>query len=156
MIEKICNKCNIVKTEEDFYKYKQKNGKINTHNQCKKCKLDSERNTIDKDRVKAYKLKYYLANKHKAVEYNLRQYNLTLSEYNILLESQNYVCKICKKTETSKSCGGNQKLLSVDHCHITGRVRGLLCQKCNTSLGILNEDINILTNMIIYLKDNEK
>lgn len=44
--------------------------------------------------------------------------------------------------------------LYIDHCHTNGHVRGLLCQKCNSALGLLQDDINILTNAINYLKKN--
>jgi len=41
----------------------------------------------------------------------------------------------------------------VDHCHVTGKYRGLLCNRCNTSLGFVNDDIELLENMVKYLKE---
>jgi hypothetical protein len=60
---------------------------------------------------------------------------------------QNDLCKICIKPN-SKRYGR----LSVDHCHKTNKVRGLLCDKCNMAIGLLYDDITILNNVINYLK----
>jgi len=43
--------------------------------------------------------------------------------------------------------------LLVDHCHVTGKYRGLLCNRCNTSLGFVNDDIELLEKMVNYLKE---
>lgn len=62
-----------------------------------------------------------------------RKYGITLEKYNEMLSSQDFVCKICKKPETIKTNIRTNKL-AVDHCHSTGKVRDLLCMKCNTVL----------------------
>lgn len=78
-----------------------------------------------------------------------RKYKLTIEDYNELLEKQNNVCAICKKVEDVKQ---GQKIikLAVDHNHITGKIRGLLCVKCNVAVGrvemYLNEVIQYLEN----------
>lgn len=59
--------------------------------------------------------------------------------------------KLCKRCKISKSLEEFHKKLSVDHCHKTGKVRGLLCSNCNTAIGLLKEDINVLKNAINYL-----
>jgi hypothetical protein len=78
-------------------------------------------------------------------------YKLKLEEYQNLLEAQNSECKICK----TKTPGKNRISFSVDHCHKTGKVRGLLCIKCNSLLGHAKDQIEILENAIQYLKDSE-
>lgn len=78
-------------------------------------------------------------------------YGITLEDYNKLLVSQNNVCAICHRTETSK-LNGKVKLLSVDHNHSTDKVRGLLCGKCNSALGLLDEDLTIISNLVIYIR----
>ena len=78
-----------------------------------------------------------------------RHYNITFAEYNILLESQNYRCAICRRTDNSTA---RTKNFCVDHCHETGRVRGLLCNSCNRAIGLLGDNINTLSNAIDYLK----
>jgi hypothetical protein len=65
-------------------------------------------------------------------------YNLTVLEYESILKSQNDCCKICKKHKSKW-----KRNLSVDHCHKTGKIRGILCTKCNTSLAwfeLFNEE----------------
>lgn len=75
------------------------------------------------------------------------KYGITPNEYNSLLENQNHVCAICKTN-------GNGKRLAVDHDHKTGRVRGLLCNRCNISLGAFNDDKELLLKSILYLEKN--
>lgn len=82
----------------------------------------------------------------------LAKYGITKPEYDQLLKEQGGVCAICRKSETVKQ-GGEVKSLSVDHNHQTGKIRGLLCSKCNMVLGKIN-DINILANAINYLEKN--
>lgn len=82
-------------------------------------------------------------------------FGITLDDYNELFNKQNGVCAICGKPETVKSCYSNNiKKLSIDHNHITGQVRGLLCDRCNRLLGYAKESIQNLQNAITYLKRN--
>lgn len=69
--------------------------------------------------------------------------------------SQNGVCAICGKPETEKSRKGNVRSLHVDHNHDTGKVRGLLCGKCNRSIGVLGDSVQILRNAVKYLEHYE-
>lgn len=76
-----------------------------------------------------------------------RDYNITLEQYDLMLEKQNYSCLICNShVDTQK------KELSVDHCHKTGTIRGLLCKSCNTGLGNFKDDVNIMKKAIEYLE----
>ena len=81
----------------------------------------------------------------------LKEYNTTLEDFNNRLEEQGHKCKICGKEETRKFNSTRWKL-SVDHCHKTGRVRGLLCAKCNVGLAKFEEDEQQFLNAIRYLK----
>jgi hypothetical protein len=66
----------------------------------------------------------------------LWRFNITLEEYQVLFESQGGVCKICSNPETAKKNKSEElRMLAVDHDHDTGKVRGLLCSRCNTQLG---------------------
>ena len=73
-----------------------------------------------------------------------KSYGITLDDYNALSESQNHVCAIC---ETNKG----KRRMAVDHCHDTGKIRGLLCKDCNTGIGNLNDDPNLLHKALEYL-----
>ena len=87
--------------------------------------------------------------------HNLKRYcGFTLEDYEREFEKQGGVCAICKRTEDTKRGNGDDAIrpLHVDHCHLTNQFRGLLCSRCNTSLGLLREDIDVFTQAISYLK----
>lgn len=87
-------------------------------------------------------------------EHALRCYNLTVEQYNLLLEKQGYVCAICG---TDKP-GGNRhsKHFHVDHDHVTGAVRGLLCCNCNRGLGILGDNADNIKRVLVYLESHKE
>lgn len=69
------------------------------------------------------------------------------------LDTQNGNCAICHKPETSKDARYKKtKRLALDHCHKTMNLRDLLCSRCNTTLGRMEESIPLLQNMIEYIK----
>ncbi len=74
-------------------------------------------------------------------------YKITLGEYNEILAAQGGVCAICGGTDESKL--GH---LSVDHCHDTKKIRGLLCGKCNVALGNFKDSVANLAKAIQYLE----
>jgi hypothetical protein len=80
-----------------------------------------------------------------------RRFNLSLEDYNKMLDAQGGKCAICLQPETQKRAG-KLKALSVDHSHITGAIRGLLCSDCNTGIGKLKDSTEILMNAVEYLK----
>ena len=83
--------------------------------------------------------------KNSAVKYKLEsQYGITVEQYNQMLENQNYCCAICGTEPVNRR-------LSVDHDHITGQVRGLLCPKCNMGLGCFRDEIPRLERASQYL-----
>lgn len=120
---------------------------------CIKCS-----SSLNKHKFKSGKLhKNYKHGLSKTKEYRrncqlLRNYNITLREYRELLKQQNNVCKICNKTNTKKFKNKITPLV-VDHDHRTGKVRGLLCNKCNSALGYFKENLINLEKAIMYLKD---
>ena len=108
----------------------------------------------NKEKVRAQELQYRQQHPEKIKEHDLlANHGITLKEYNILLSSQNNVCKICGKLETSKEKNKKVKSLAVDHDHKTGKIRGLLCGKCNKGIGLFQDSIEILTNAICYLQE---
>lgn len=82
----------------------------------------------------------------------LHRYGITVEDYERRLQEQNGVCGLCRLPEMAKGRSGSVKLLSVDHCHRTGKVRALLCSSCNTGLGSFRDDPATLTAAIQYLK----
>lgn len=129
-----------------------------------KCK---EKYHANKEKRREYQKAYYAKNKERLAAANreryanqrevyyermiYNRYGITLADYDRMLEEQNGVCKICEGT-----CDHPQRrnlgTLSIDHCHTTGKVRGLLCNKCNSLLGWAKDDTNTLKKAIEYLE----
>lgn len=133
MIYKVCNKCGLSKALTEFHKAtKCPDG---YRPECKTC------HNLYKKEVTRRK-KY-------------AEYGITHEEYEELYEFQGGLCKICGNEETRiHHQTGTKILLAIDHDHVTGKVRGLLCANCNLALGYVKDDIMTLENMIKYLREN--
>lgn len=79
-----------------------------------------------------------------------KKFGMTVEEYRELSASQDDTCAICRRPESAVR-NGKPLPLAVDHCHVSESVRGLLCGKCNTLLGLANDDIETLQSAIAYL-----
>lgn len=89
--------------------------------------------------------------------FDLSKFGLTPEFYDFLSDIQCHKCLICNKEETAISKITKRQLrLSVDHDHSTGKVRGLLCKRCNLILGMLEDDIEVFKNMVYYLEYHSK
>lgn len=140
MKEFICKYCpeNGPQPENQFGRYKPKDRQRWTRRlKCNTCRK--------KEEAKRYrenpdcKLRMQI----RARDYNLKKiYNLTFEEVQKLIIEQNNQCKICNKIMQKPN---------VDHCHESGKVRGLLCWNCNVALGYFKDNINNLSNAIKYL-----
>jgi hypothetical protein len=95
-----------------------------------------DRYARDPERVKTFQRRSYLK----------RAYGITDSDYEARLRAQGGVCAICGR------CDSRRYRLAVDHCHLTGRVRGLLCGKCNRALGYFEDSTELLLGAAIYLE----
>jgi hypothetical protein len=80
-----------------------------------------------------------------------RRRGITVEQYNSMVLDQDNKCKICNRAETRKNRNGETGRLSIDHCHNSNKVRGLLCHNCNTGIGKFFDDIELLKNAISYL-----
>ena len=78
-----------------------------------------------------------------------RNYGITPKDYDAMVETQNNECLICFASGDKE----RNKRLVVDHCHASGKVRGLLCNKCNLLLGHADDTIDRLERAILYLKE---
>jgi len=87
-----------------------------------------------------YRRKAYQQNKHKRL---FLRYGITISDFKNMEKQQGYVCAICKQKPKTT--------FHVDHCHSTGKVRGLLCSSCNMALGLLKDNKMFLSQAIDYL-----
>lgn len=80
-------------------------------------------------------------------------YDLAPGDYDAMLTAQGGACAICRQPETATR-NGVVKALAVDHCHDSGVTRGLLCQRCNTAIGSLNDDPALIEAAAAYLRRN--
>ena len=79
-------------------------------------------------------------------------FNLTYDQYVDKLQAQNFVCAICGEGETARDRAGDARQLAVDHCHRTGKIRGLLCSNCNLALGHFKDQKARLLSALVYLE----
>lgn len=102
------------------------------------------------------KPEYGKRKKQYSIKERVTRYGLSLNEYNDLLLKQNNKCAICKEPETVKDSRTKTiKSLSIDHDHATNKVRGLLCNMCNTGLGRFRDNIDLMTAATNYLMSNK-
>jgi len=106
-----------------------------------------EKRLYDIDYRKTYKVRINDVIKNCKI---LKRYGINLAEFNEMFETQNGQCKICGDVMKPIRTKG-YKHACIDHCHITKRVRGLLCDDCNKAIGYLKDDIEILQSAIKYL-----
>lgn len=147
-----CNKCGVEKDLISSF-YKDKNGRNGRKSICKQCSNKNRVKNYAENRGHQRQVKdawnarnpESIKKTQKKKELRLR-YGLTPSQYEELLSIQNGVCAICGNV-----CPSGKKL-AVDHNHDTGFVRGLLCIKCNTAIGKLNDDPNMLRKALAYLE----
>lgn len=141
---KICPGCKISKPFEEYHRNSSRRDGRCFH--CKDCHLI---------RSRAYsKAKDRNANRARMLKVN---YGITEEEYLHMFVRQGGVCACCGGEETKFSNrAGAIMNLSVDHCHKTGRVRALLCNECNTALGMLHEDperVECLMKYVLNIKE---
>lgn len=153
-MEKQCNKCKLIKPKCEFDTKKFRSGNLGLSGSCKFC-----RNAYAKQAYRANPSNWRTKNKNNYLKHKLgyrnrqlkNNFGISLEEYDLILKNQNGKCAICNKTEGEKR-NGKTKYLAVDHCHKTGRIRGLLCGKCNKALGLLEDNMAIINKAIDYLQ----
>ena len=145
----ICTKCKVEK-DNSLFRIRL-NSKSGLQYWCKscECQANKKRYISKPKRILIPKEKHLI--KLDAFKRMLKfRYNITYQEYTEMYHLQNHSCKICK----TPNYLADRKGLQVDHCHRTGKVRALLCPKCNTLLGICNDNIDRLESSILYLKEH--
>ena len=154
IITKKCKKCG----ETDFYKsggckncVKARNNKYRAEHPEEARARHKKYHAEHREEHCAYNKKHYAEHREEARAIALmRNYGITIEEYDNMFAAQNGICAICGKPQ-------NGKRLFVDHNHETDKVRGLLCQNCNIALGHMGDDAQLLIKAIDYLmKDNQR
>ena len=147
---KECKKCGCVLEVGNNWTHTYKN---NYDYRCLSCMREYNKDNYDSDKHKDYMKEYHQkpTSKLKKRDNHLkRAYGITLKEYNKMWKQQEGCCRICGDHELVLN-----KTLHVDHCHTSGKVRGLLCSNCNTGLGMFKDNQEILKNAVDYLKGEE-
>lgn len=147
-VVKKCADCCQVKPVAEFYASKGRPGG-ERDGFCKECRRARDRlrqASRNKD-IAARLAKDPLYFRRKKL---IRMYGITVEDFDAMLARQGGVCAICQKPESRVLYGQNAALV-VDHNHQTGKMRDLLCHRCNTSLGIV-EDAEFLAKALAYLK----
>lgn len=151
--QKICSSCKTIKPISEFYK--------DTHmttgykSMCKPCNYEITKawRNSHRDVINAGDRKRRINNldemHKKDRKKNLKQnFNITLEDYNFMLIKQDYKCAICGSKSSGRKDHTN---FNVDHNHLTGKIRGLLCGPCNILLGNANDSPQIIQSAITYL-----
>lgn len=119
---------------------------VATHRECTMCKVMKELEQFNKHGGGTAYLDRHPYCKDCSSERHLRQkYSLTMKNKQEMFERQNRSCKICLRDMEIKQ-------IHVDHCHTSGKVRGLLCSACNKSIGLMKDDPESCLRMAEYLK----
>ena len=140
---KKCLQCNKRKSTDFFRLRKNKPGR-NPHleSYCKACEAENNRRRYENVKH-IYKIRDFGR--------NCEKFGITVEEYKKMFDLQNGKCGICNQHETQRR-NGVLKNLAIDHCHVTGKNRMLLCNACNTAIGLLKENIEIIEAAVLYLK----
>lgn len=162
---KICIKCKVAKEATDKLYYRLPSGRL--RGMCRNCEsvkykdwyiTNKERHLLtsrkwqkkNPKKVTLYLRKYRETHPKQYFQYALKgRYGLSLDEYWKMSKLQGGKCAICQNGENSNK---SKKLLSVDHCHKTNKVRGLLCDRCNLGLGLLGDSSEIIAKALKYMR----
>jgi hypothetical protein len=140
---KACIQCKQELPFDAFYHRTLKSGRLHILAACKQCTIDAVTRYDRKPKNKA---------RQKELHFE-RRYRLSMKSYKKLLDAQNSVCAICQLPESSLAPStGKPKMLCVDHDHVTGVVRGLLCSNCNRALGWFGDSLETIRAAVAYLE----
>jgi hypothetical protein len=153
----MCRKCQTEKDDSNWYR---RNGKPVGY--CKECtakvnrawiKAHKERyNEIRRSWAKRHRSEHYGMMRQRELKAKCKKYGKTVEWYTETLEKQDHVCAVCKRPEERANAKyGTLVGLSIDHDHVTGRVRGLVCNWCNRALAVVEKVDNWPSLAAAYL-----
>lgn len=130
-----CRECGVVATSlNDLHIFAKGSAyKFGRQNWCISCRNNNEKSISNNN----------------SLEKRVKKFGITVTQYEDMITSQNNSCAICKKHKDDFT--GRGKNFHIDHCHTSGKVRGLLCSNCNTGLGQFKDNVQYLENAIQYV-----
>jgi hypothetical protein len=149
-MERTCKKCKETKPLDKFHKSKRHS--LGRKLECADCTnkyLNNHYHINSKNNLEF---------KRKRTDYNYkRTYGISYEKYLEMCKDRNYMCDICNdvKIPAGTSPIGSKDILVLDHCHETNKIRGILCQNCNQGIGLLRDNVDILTSAHLYLLQTE-
>jgi len=156
-ITKLCPTCGQIKGRVEFSKDKKsKDGLLYCCKTCRETYRKSWRN-LNRTKDNAVSREWQRRNKEKLKLIRLKwklkhKFKLPLDAYQKMLEAQDGKCAICKTTVP----GRGNKLFSIDHCHSSCLVRGLLCNNCNSMIGYAKDNSDTLEAGALYLRNRKE
>lgn len=135
--------CKLEKPINSFYKHPL--AKDGYHTRCQKCLREATRISryLHPEKWRSYGRVSTLRNR----------YGLEIDDYEALAKAQEGKCAICETIHVNRRGANN---FAVDHDHVTGAVRGLLCHKCNRGLGCFNDSAELVIKAALYLKSQKE
>jgi hypothetical protein len=136
-MDKTCSRCGEVKPPTEYHNKTRRDGTPGKVARCRSCECELKKLRYDpvKHRDRTIRTKF----------------GITSADYDEILKSQGNECAICGTTEFKYSRGRRPH---IDHCHETGKVRGLLCGHCNLGIGQFFDNVSLLERAITYLKEH--
>lgn len=108
---------------------------------------------VHRQRCRDDSRKWQESNPRARANQRMRKYGITIERYESMLDEQGGVCAICRGSDNGDKSTGR---FHVDHCHKTGKVRGLLCMSCNHGLGKFKDSIESLRSAAAYLESQQR
>ncbi len=151
---KQCSRCKKMKERSDFPT--SPNAPHGLYPKCKACHAGLQRERLKSPPIRrkknaADKALYYKAKPKWRNRRYYKEYGIGLATYTKMFDIQNGKCKICETPQEELT-----RQLAIDHCHATGKIRGLLCGLCNTGLGAFRDNKTLLQIAISYLGENHE
>jgi hypothetical protein len=155
-VTKTCTKCKKEFTLSSFRKTPHtKKYKYGVNSVCLVCECAIGRAHYHKPEVRKKQLargRLRIRNwdKERNASY-LNRFGITAKDYDKMVVERNNLCDICGLPESRMGSDGRKTRLSIDHCHLTGNIRGLLCSRCNMAIGLFDDDADKLKKALKYI-----
>jgi hypothetical protein len=148
-----CDACKLAAAEKSRVRAEER-AYAKQHPRCRRCRI-RQASPDDMAGKTPFCTRCHMAQEEARYAERLRKvYNITMAEYTTLLDTQKQCCAICHThiSAITTRIGRSMRTLCVDHDHVTGAVRGLLCNTCNTGLGAFYDNPHLLHRAITYLQ----